>query len=250
MVACAGSNVNRLSATPSPILSAALRANCRSKVDPGTGPDLAITSDAIQRALQAWGLPIPDDQALQRLVLYAELLQLWNSKLNLTAIRDDDGILHRHLMEGAFAASLVPPDAGTVLDFGSGAGIPGIPIAIVRPALKVTLADANSKKAAFLREVARQIELPLTVHTQRVTHRINEAGFDLVTMRAVDRLGSALLSASLQLAPGGHLMFLVSESQGESVPGDVDRIVGNELAWKRHLIPGIRRGLVLIGEPV
>ncbi|MGI8773321.1 MAG: 16S rRNA (guanine(527)-N(7))-methyltransferase RsmG [Acidobacteriaceae bacterium] len=211
---------------------------------------MAITSDAIERALQAWGLPRPDKQALQRFILYAELLQLWNSKLNLTAIRDDDGILHRHLMEGAFAASLVPPDAGTVLDFGSGAGIPGIPIAILRPALKVTLADANSKKAAFLREVARRIELPLTVHAQRVTRRINEAGFDLVTMRAVDRLGSALLPASLQLAPGGCLMFLVSERQGESVPGDVGRLVGNELAWKHHLIPGTHRALILIGKPV
>ncbi len=211
---------------------------------------MAITPDAIERALEDWDLPIPDADALQRLTVYAALLQMWNSKINLTAIRNEDGILHRHLMEGAFAASLMPAGVQTVLDFGSGGGIPGIPIAILKPELTITLAESSAKKSAFLREVARQIGLPITVHAERVEDAIREGGFDLVAMRAVDRFGLMLLPAARQLGCGGRLMLLVSLTQGLVLPRDVDRSLRAKFSWKRREFPGNRRGVALIGERV
>lgn len=209
---------------------------------------MPITVETIHLALRMWGLPPLNNEALQRLIRYAELLQLWNSRVNLTAIRDEAGIVDRHLMEGIFAASLVPVGVRTVLDFGSGAGIPGLPIVILRPALQVTLAESNGKKAAFLREVARQLELPVNIHGERINYRITQAGFDLVTMRAVDRLAAAVLPASVQLAEGGQLMLLISERQEEEVMASCGAVL-KRLHWERYSYPAHRPGIVLLGRP-
>jgi 16S rRNA (guanine527-N7)-methyltransferase len=211
---------------------------------------LTITSEIVEAALESWALPVPGAEAVQRLIRYAELLQLWNSKVNLTAIRDEAGILHRHLMEGAFAASLVPRGAQTVLDFGSGSGIPGMPIAICRPELKVTLAESSGKKAAFLREVARQLAIPIAVYSERVGRPLSQAGFDLVTMRAVDRFGAMISAATLQLDPRGRLMLLVSAKQDQAVRDAVGAAVSAEVSWERHVFPADRPGILLLSEPL
>jgi 16S rRNA (guanine527-N7)-methyltransferase len=211
---------------------------------------LTITSEIIEAALESWALPVPGEEAVQRLVHYAELLQLWNSKVNLTAIRNEAGILHRHLMEGAFAASLVPRGAQTVLDFGSGSGIPGIPIAICRPELKVALAESSGKKAAFLREVARQLAIPIDVYSKRVGRPLSQTGFDLVTMRAVDRFDAMISVALLQLAPRGRLMLLVSAKQDQKVRDSVRAEVSAEVSWERHVFPAEWPGILLLGKPL
>jgi 16S rRNA (guanine527-N7)-methyltransferase len=211
---------------------------------------LTITSKMIEAALQSWALPIPGEEAVRRLVRYTELLLLWNSKVNLTAIRDEAGILRRHLMEGAFAASRIPRGVHTVLDFGSGSGIPGIPIAICRPELKVTLAESSGKKAAFLREVARQLALPVNVYAGWVGGPLSEPGFDLVTMRAVDRFASMISAAALQLAPRGRLMLLVSAKQEDQARDTVKAAVRAEVLWERHVFPADRPGILLLCEPL
>ncbi|MGB9145730.1 MAG: 16S rRNA (guanine(527)-N(7))-methyltransferase RsmG, partial [Acidobacteriaceae bacterium] len=81
---------------------------------------------------------------------YLALLLRWNARMNLTAVRDPESILRRHFAESLFAAEHIPPGVATLLDFGSGAGFPGIPIAIARPEIAVTLAESQNKKAAFL----------------------------------------------------------------------------------------------------
>src|SRR5580698_11231452 len=101
----------------------------------------------------------PPATILSPLSLYLDILLKWNARTNLTAIREPEEIVRRHFGESLFAAQylgLCP----TLLDFGSGAGFPGLPIAILKPEIAVTLAESQNKKATFLREVIRTLQLP------------------------------------------------------------------------------------------
>lgn len=130
---------------------------------------------------------IPD--LVARLSIYLELLLRWNSRTNLTAVRDPELIAQRHFGESLFAGRelLVRiDDRATVLDFGSGAGFPGLPIQLLAPGLQVTLAESQSKKVAFLREAVRTLECGAEVWSARVEDLPAERRFDAVVMRAVD----------------------------------------------------------------
>ena len=121
----------------------------------------------LEEGLATLGLEASVDQ-VDQLMRFAGLLQKWNKVYNLTAIRRDDEILTHHLLD---SAALVPfvkrlgPDAVNVLDVGSGGGLPSIPLAILRPDLRVTAVDAVSKKTAFLTQAA--IELGLRNYSTR-----------------------------------------------------------------------------------
>src|ERR1700688_350933 len=113
-------------------------------------------------------LPDPPATLLPQLSTYLDLLLKWNARTNLTAIRDPEEIVRRHFGESLFAARHLDPDATTLLDFGSGAGFPGLPIALLRPEITVTLAESQNKKATFLREAVRTLALPTEVWSGRV----------------------------------------------------------------------------------
>ena len=87
--------------------------------------------------------------------------------MNLTAVRDPQQIQARHFVESIACARNLPADIGSLLDFGSGAGFPGVPIALCRPAIRVTLAESQNKKASFLMEVVRVLKLSSKVFAQR-----------------------------------------------------------------------------------
>ncbi len=136
------------------------------------------------------------------LARYLELLFHWNQKMNLTAVRDPAVLVKLHLAECLRAAQRIPDKVETVLDFGSGAGLPGIPIQIARPELRVTLAESQKKKAAFLREAVRELGLGhASVHPGRVEDLPSQQVFDLVALRAVDKMGEALSSAIPRVRP-------------------------------------------------
>ena len=86
---------------------------------------------------------------------YLDLLLRWNQRLNLTAIKEPRQVIQRHFVESAFTAQHLPTGIASLLDYGSGAGFPGIPIAICRPEIHVTLAEAQGRKASFPREALR-----------------------------------------------------------------------------------------------
>src|SRR6202161_3787210 len=109
-------------------------------------------ADRLTKLLAAAGPSPLSDEQLQLFISYLSLITRWNTRINLTAIRDQEGILSRHFVESIACARALPADIATLLDFGSGAGLPGIPIAICCPAIAVTLAESQGKKAAFLRE--------------------------------------------------------------------------------------------------
>jgi len=105
-----------------------------------------------------------------------------------------------------------------LLDFGSGAGFPGLPIQLLLPNLKVTLAESQNKKASFLREAVRTLDLSTEVWAARVETMQEERVFDIVTLRAVDNMQAALLAATPRVRPGGILAVLGSEGQGIPMP--------------------------------
>ena len=128
------------------------------------------------------------------LMRYLELLERWNRVVGLTAVREGKEMVRRHIAEGLCCAVMLPACA-TVLDLGSGAGLPGIPIQLMRPELEVTLAEAQGRKAAFLREAVRELGLPSRVHGGRA-QELRKRSFGCVCLRAVDPTEQALRAAS------------------------------------------------------
>jgi 16S rRNA (guanine527-N7)-methyltransferase len=171
-------------------------------------------------------LPAPPPVTLvARLQTYLDLLLRWNQRLNLTAVRDPEHIVTRHFGESLFAAShwlaTDEPQNATVIDVGSGAGFPGIPLKLYAPSVSTTLIEAHGKKATFLREVIRTLGLPgIRVLNQRA--ELVSAKSDsptsatpahLVTLRAVEQFDTVLPIAFGLVAPGGRLGLLVGSAQ-------------------------------------
>ncbi len=148
------------------------------------------------------GAPLSDAR-LGLISAYLDLLLRWNERINLTAVRRPEEIITRHFGESFFAARhLLQPDAtGQVADFGSGAGFPGVPIALYAPAAKVTLIESNNKKATFLRELTRTLKAGnVSVFAKRAEdfYRQTRPVPDLVTLRAVEKFEAAVpVAASL-----------------------------------------------------
>ena len=126
-----------------------------------------------------------------QLSAYLQLLLKWNARTNLTSIREPAEIVRRHFGESLFAAQCLGK-CETLLDFGSGAGFPGLPIQLFLPELKVTLAESQNKKATFLREVTRTLQLNTQVWSDRAEAMPEAQRFDVVTLRAVDDMERAL----------------------------------------------------------
>jgi 16S rRNA (guanine527-N7)-methyltransferase len=155
------------------------------------------------------GEPPADAKLIGLLELYLALLVRWNARMNLTAVRDQAGILSRHFVESIICARQLPAGVETLLDFGSGAGFPGIPIALCHPEIAVTLAESQGKKAAFLQEAVRTLQISTTVHSARA--ELLQKRFDCVTLRAVDKMPEAVQSASHLVDPGGWLALMTTE---------------------------------------
>lgn len=154
--------------------------------------------------------PLPAGM-LARFDAYLALLLLWNARTNLTAIRDPESILRRHFLESILCARALPAGISTLLDFGSGAGFPGLPIALCRPEIDVTLAESQHKKAAFLREAVRALDLPVHVHADRA-QSIRQK-FSCVTLRAVDKMYLAVPAAVSLLDFRATLAILTTQPE-------------------------------------
>lgn len=155
---------------------------------------------------------------------YIDVLLRWNARVNLTAIRDPEEIVTRHFGEALFTARRLFPDREqgaspsettsiSLGDVGSGAGFPGLPIKLWAPQISVTLIESKTKKATFLREVARILTLTdVNVLSDRA-ESLTGLAFDVVTLRAVERFESVLSSAASFVALGGRLALLIGDTQ-------------------------------------
>src|SRR5580704_15372971 len=156
---------------------------------------------------------------------YVSLILRWNARVNLTAVRDEEGILSRHIIESIIVARELPPGINPLLDFGSGAGFPGIPIALCRPEIAVTLAESQGKKAAFLQEAVRTLGIKTKVYAGRAEGLAEMYG--CVSLRAVDKMPRAVAAAAQLVAPGGWLALM---STGADVAG-LKTAAGEKFSW-------------------
>ncbi|MBT9567551.1 MAG: 16S rRNA (guanine(527)-N(7))-methyltransferase RsmG, partial [Thiobacillus sp.] len=156
--------------------------------------------------IAALGLTLPDG-AEAKLLAYLALLDKWNRVYNLTAVRAAERMVSHHLLDSLAAVSFF--QGTTVLDVGSGGGLPGIPLAIARPELRVTLIDSIAKKTAFLLQAKAELGLSnLNVVTSRVEDFRPEAGFDVITSRAFSDLKEFVTLTRHLLKPGGHWLAM------------------------------------------
>jgi 16S rRNA (guanine527-N7)-methyltransferase len=151
---------------------------------------------------------------LAALRIYLDTLVKWNKRVNLTAIRKPDEIVTRHFGESLFAARQLFPEplAASVIDIGSGAGFPGIPIKIWNDAADLILIESHQKKAVFLRELVRALALK-SVKVDAARAEEISAMADVVTLRGVERFEQILLTACQLLRRGGRLALLIGEAQ-------------------------------------
>jgi 16S rRNA (guanine527-N7)-methyltransferase len=201
------------------------------------------TDSRLNALLTEAGLPTLDPVQTARFSDYLELILRWNQRLNLTAIRDEEGILRRHFVESIFCARQLPGGVATLLDYGSGAGFPGLPIAICRPEIAVTLAESQGKKAAFLREAIRVLGVPAKVFPGRA-EELRER-FDCVTLRAVDRMEEATRSGANLVAGSGWLVLMTTAAAAVDLRG----AASSHFIWQPPIaLPGGDDRQILLGS--
>jgi 16S rRNA (guanine527-N7)-methyltransferase len=197
----------------------------------------------------ASGAPVLDSQQLFKISTYVDILLRWNSRVNLTTVRKPEEIIRRHFGESMFAACHLfsnthDQNAIQIIDVGSGAGFPGLPIKLWVPHAHVTLIESNHKKVAFLREVIRSITLMnINVFDGRAEDYRGPRG-EAVTLRAVEKFESILPTAAGLVVKGGRLALLVGESQVQTAKS-LEPFVG----WSQPLrLPGSSSRVLLVGQ--
>ena len=161
----------------------------------------------IAEGLAAMGIRLPDP-ASGKFAQHLHLIAKWNRVHNLTAVRETEQMVVLHLLD---SLSVLPhlEGAGSVLDVGSGAGLPGIPVAIAMPHAAVTLLDSSHKKAAFLEQAKAELGLAnVRVVCDRVEQWQPHERFDAVVSRAFSDLGDFISQAQHLVAPGGRLIAM------------------------------------------
>jgi 16S rRNA (guanine527-N7)-methyltransferase len=158
------------------------------------------------------------DKELSLFIRYLDELKLWNRKINLTGLTNDRDIITNHFLDSISASHFVGEGA-LLLDIGSGAGFPGIPLKIVTPALEVTLLDSSQKKVMFMREIVRTLGLE---GISAVWGRADDEGngierrrFDRVITRAVGRIPDMLRLSTPYLVPEGRIILMRGRRGGE-----------------------------------
>ena len=158
-------------------------------------------ADQLQRGLIALGLNV-EREVQQRLLDYIALIEKWNRVYNLTAIREPEKMVSHHLLDSLAVAPHL--QAERLLDVGSGAGLPGIPLALANSAIRVTLLDSSHKKTAFLNQAVLELELRnAEVCSERVETWRTDQKFDVIISRAFADAGEFVRMTEHLLAPGG-----------------------------------------------
>lgn len=154
-------------------------------------------------------------ETLAQLQIYAETLTTWNKKVNLVGRSTIDDLWHRHFLDSAQLFPLFPRNSQILLDLGSGAGFPGLILAIMG-CPEVHLVESDRRKAAFLREVARLTTAPVHIHNTRI-ETLDPFPVDIVTARALAPLSDLLTWSEPFLTPKSHCIFLKGRNVGDEL---------------------------------
>jgi 16S rRNA (guanine527-N7)-methyltransferase len=155
-------------------------------------------------------------ETLARLKAYADLLADWNTRHNLVAKSTLPDLWHRHLLDSAQLAPMIPDGARTLADLGSGAGFPGLVLAAMRPEIAVTLHEATTKKCAFLQAAAERMGIKVAVRNARLED-LPPQPFDVITARALAPLPQLLTYAYPFTAPNSVCLFLKGQNVGSEL---------------------------------
>lgn len=193
-------------------------------------PDYAQASELFRE----FQIDVPHGTYL-KLESYAEFLVEYNQHVNLTAVTDGDGILKKHFLDSLLLHELARdcfPQSAHVLDIGSGAGFPGVPLALIRPDLQITLLDSLQKRIVFLEQLREKLDCQyLPVHGRAEEFAKNPGyreSFDVVTARAVAALPMLAELSLPYVKPGGY--WLAMKSHEEIRPAlQAIRLLGGEL---------------------
>lgn len=197
----------------------------------------------LNRLLAEAGLAPLDDAQTNLFEAYLSLFVRWNSRTNLSAVRQPEAILPRHFVESIACARAIPAGLSTLLDFGSGGGLPGIPIALCRPEIAVTLAESQGKKAAFLKEAVRTLAISATVFSGRAETLAEK--FDCATLRAVDKMRQAVESGAQLVKAGGWLALMTTRAEGLAL----QQSAGAAYGWQEAVaLPGSDDRILMLGR--
>ncbi len=178
---------------------------------------LVDTDDALRGAITA-GVAAQDarldDDQIDRLTHYLRLLEKWNRVYNLSGVRNVHRMIAAHLLDSLSVRDFL--EGQKVLDVGTGAGLPGIPLAIAQPGTKFVLLDANAKKIRFIRQAVIELGLRnVTVQCKRIEAYRPESGFDTVISRAFASVMDFVAGAAPACAPKGRMLAMKSSLTAE-----------------------------------
>ena len=196
----------------------------------------------LQSGLKEMGFDLSGEQQ-DKLLAYVEMLKKWNKTYNLTALRDESQIISHHLLDSL----TLPPyleGAQTMLDVGSGGGQPGIPAAVCRPDLQITLLDANTKKTSFLQQAAIELELKNVHVVSGRVEAVQGLRADVITSRAFAELADFVNWTAHLLQDGGcwaAMKGVYPAAEIDRLPDSVcvervDKIRVPQLNAERHMV--------------
>lgn len=208
--------------------------------------------DVLKSGARVYGLSL-DDNCLSRFETYMDILSSWNRYTNLVSARDMNRFVEYHLLDSLKVAPFVNfSNIATVMDYGSGAGLPGIPLALAFPSVKVTLVDSRSRRCLFLEEVLTKIP---TLHAVVIRSRVEDLpvtcnnSFTLVITRGTAKLPE-FFNVSSRFIPSGGMLVAIKGDAIESELQDLYETVDSRFFNISTHVPepfnNVRRGKVVI----
>ncbi|MEE9553941.1 MAG: 16S rRNA (guanine(527)-N(7))-methyltransferase RsmG [candidate division Zixibacteria bacterium] len=162
------------------------------------------------------GLIKPSDFTM-RAGLHYDLIREWSNRMNIVSKNDLEILLERHILDSLTPITSIP-DKGRLIDIGSGGGFPGIPIALIRPELKIILLESRHKKALFLQEAKKQLKLDnVSVEECRLEAFTSNSPFDIATIRALPQWEKHLKRIKSLLRPEGYIIYYKRLGESEII---------------------------------